>query len=309
MMLKSSFHTTVLLFLCLVSGLPMTGFGQDADDDDQLIPQGKTKFLTGLFVGGYFANNSTASAYSGYGFDAYGNRNLFANSLMYQKIKNEYGGGYGQYDYIADALGVDQKQWEFNESDMPINMHYVPAIMLGFNFKLPVTRNSAFVFNLNGAKLSVEGNFTINTLRPQGNVNPALNNNQHVFAIRGSEQRLLFQLGFQHVFGKMDKMNFFGELGLNGTLAKFDKNMIYINNLQIDLMYYVNQATFPSPYPYTKRVGFGMGAYAALGLNMELNPKFTVQLLYQPSHERVKIESSSSLKLQHAIGLRVYYKI
>ena len=293
----------LLLSMCSV-------FAQDNDTPDvSALPPRKSKFLTGVYVGSYFANKHTASTYNGYGFDVDGNRNSFLNSFMYQKIVNEYGGrATQQYDYIADALGVDQNQWTFAESDMPVNMRYIPGIMLGLNLKLPVDRKSALVLNINASRLNLEGNFTITTLRPP-TANPFNNNNINTFAIRGSEQRLLIQLGFQRVFGEPDKLNFFGELGFVGTLAKFDKNMIYINNLEIDLTYYLNQTLYAAPGPTRRPLGFGVGAFAALGLNFDINPKFIVQILYSPSQERVNIGVNPTLKMQHGVGFRAYYKI
>jgi hypothetical protein len=295
-----------LVFIVLFCSL--FSFSQDNSnsDQDETQPKRKSKFQTGFYLGSYFANKYSASTYNGYGFDLEGTRNSFLNSLMYQKIVNEYGYGRGQYDYIADELGVDQGQWDFTESDMPVNMHYVPAIMVGFNIKVPVDKTSAFIFNLNGSKLNIDGNFTITTRRPP-NANPAVNNNIQTFAIRGVEQRLLFQMGFQKQFGEDEKLNFFGEVGLVGTLTKFDRNMIYINKLQIDLMYYLNQTAFAAPGPPRIQVGFGVGAFAGLGANVNINPKFTLQLLYSPSFEKVNIGTGPKLKLQNGIGLRVYY--
>ncbi len=308
MKLISKAKTFLLFFTLLIRSF--NGFSQDEEtENEDAFVKRKSKFLTGFYVGSYFANKYTASTYNGYGFDVDGNRNTFLNSYMYQKIKNEYGGGYGQFDYIAEAIGVDQHQWEFNESDMPFNMHYNPAILVGFNFKFPVNARSAFIFNLNGSKLNVDGNFTITTLKPP-NSNPANNNNIQTFAIRGSEQRLQFQMGFQKILGEeLQKLNFFVEAGFIGTLAKFDRNMIYINNLQIDLTYYVNQAIYPSPGPTRKPVGFGVGAFAGLGANVEMNPKFTLQLLYSPTFEKINIGTSPTLKLQNGLGLRVYYNL
>jgi hypothetical protein len=80
-------------------------------------------------------------------------------------------------------------------------MRYVPAIMVGLNFKIPVIKMSSIIFNLNASKLNVEGNFTINLLRPLGTVNPGTNPNLLTFTIKGSEQRLIFQLGFQRFHG------------------------------------------------------------------------------------------------------------
>jgi hypothetical protein len=299
-----------ILLLCCSINI----FAQDKDepdpDADQPKVQRKSKILTGLYVGSYFANKYSASTYNGYGFDVNGVRNSFLTSFMYQKIKNEYGGGYGQHDQIADALGVDQQQWDFNESDMPVNMRYVPAILVGFNFKIPVDKKSSIILNLNGTKLSIEGNFTMTTLRPVvGTINPANNNNIKIFPIKGSEQRLLFQVGYQKIFGNDDKINFFAEAGFVGTLAKFNTNTIYINNLTIDLTYYVNQTLNPAPGPTKRPIGFGIGAYAGIGANIDMNPKFTLQLLYSPSQEKVNIGTNPALKLQNAVGFRLYYKI
>lgn len=294
------------IFLCLLS--VTTCFPQSDNGEAQEPKSAKSKFLTGLYVGSYFANKYSASTYNGYGFDVDGNKNTFINSFMYQKIVNEYGGGYGQYDQIAQALGVDQKQWVFTESDMPVNMRYNSAIMVGVNFKIPIERRGAFIFNLNGSKINVGGVFTINTIRPPS-VNPANNTNVYTFPITGKEQRLLIQFGFQQIFGDDEKFNFFGEIGVNGTLAKFDQNTIYINGLVIDLTYYVNQTLNPAPPPTRRPVGFGIGAFAGLGLNLDMSKKITMQLLYTLSHEKVNIGTNPALKLQNGIGLRVYYKI
>jgi len=279
----------------------------DKDEDETKIYK-KSKILSGFYIGSYFANKYSASTYDGYGFDVNGNQNSFLNSFMYQKIKNVYGGGLGQFDQIASALGVDQGQWEFNECDMSINMRYVTAIMLGFNFKIPVSKNSAFIFNLNGSKLAIEGNFTMTLLKVLGS-NPAINSNIKTFAIKGTEKRLLFQLGYQKIFGTDDNINFFGEIGFNGTLSQYNSNTIYINELQIDLTYYLNQNNNPITSPTKPPTGFGLGVYAGLGLNIDLNSQFTMQLLYSPSHEKINIGNKPTLKLQNSIGVRFYYKI
>lgn len=294
----------ILLFTCSTG---MQAQDNEPDPPEEQPAKRKSKFLTGFYVGSYFANKYSASTYNGYGFDVDGNRNSFLNSFMYQKIKNEYGGGYGQYDYIAEAIGVDQRQWDFTESDMPVNMHYQPAILVGLNFKIPLAKRSAIIFNVNGTKLSVEGNFTIITLRPPGSPNPAINTNIKTFAITGKEQRLQFELGYQKIFGGDEKFNFFGEAGFVATLAKYDRNMIYVNNLQIDLTYYVNQAINPAPGPTRKPVGIGVGAFAGLGANIDINPKVTIQLLYSLSHEKINIGTNPKLKLQNNLGLRFYY--
>lgn len=306
--MKPGILIKTLFVLALVNGFSLLGQETNDDEDKPVIPK-KSKFHTGFYIGSYFANKYNASNYSGYGFDLSGVQNTFSTSLMYQKIINEFGGGYGQTDQIALALGVDPHQWSFNEGDMPVNMHYVPAILVGLNFKIPVDKKSAFIVNVNGSKLSIEGNFTMSTFVPsQSPTNPAISKNLKYFPIYGKEQRLLMQLGFQRIFGDDEKLNFFGEIGLNGTLAKFDKNYIIINNLQIDLTQYINQTLYPS-VPSRRPVGFGIGAFAGLGMNIAINPKFTLQLLYTLTHEKINFGTNPALKLQNGIGFRVYYNL
>ncbi|MBA2612317.1 MAG: hypothetical protein H0U95_10125 [Bacteroidetes bacterium] len=293
----------------LLLALSLSSFAQNDDQDDEPTkPLRKRKFLVGMYLGSYFANKYSASTYNGYGFDYYGQKNSFLNSFMNQKINEQYGGKYGQPDQIAAALGVDPGQWTFNESDMPQNMHYTPSIVVGFNFRHALDKKTAILLNFNGCKLNLQGNFTMTLLRPSG-TNPAINSNIQTFGIKGGEQRLLFQLGFQRLLGDDDKLNFFVETGFNGTLAKFDKNLIMINNLQIDLTNYYNQTLYAAPGQFRRPIGFGVGAFAGFGLNVDINPKFLIQLLYSPTYEKINIGTNPTLKLQNSIGFRAYYKV
>ncbi|MBX3163384.1 MAG: hypothetical protein KF900_02800 [Bacteroidetes bacterium] len=298
---------TVLFIFLLANCLSVFAQEQEEHDPEEKPSSKKAKFLTGLYVGSYFANKYTASMYDGYGFDIDGNRNSYPNSLMYQKIKMEYGGGFGFRDQVAEALGVDPGQWNFDESDMPVNMRYTPAISVGVNFKFPVNPTSFFLLNVNGVKLNAEGVFTITKIRPQ-NPNPAVNPNLVNMPIRGSEQRLMFQLAFQRLFGEDEKINFLFECGLMGTLSKFDKNTIYINTLVIDLVQYNNQS-YNTFLPMKRPLGFGIGAYAGAGLNIDMSEKFIAQIVYTPSFEKVNMGVSPTLKWQNSVGLRFYYKM
>ena len=273
-------HVKYLFTIVFIAFYLVASAQIDDKNEEEVNQVKKNKIQTGFYIGSYFANNYSASTYNGYGYDLNGDQNTFLNSVMYQKIKNIYGGGFGQYDQIANALSVDQGQWEFNESDMPRNMSYIPSILVGLNFKIPLVNNSAFTFNLNSAKLVVEGNFNIRTL---------------------------FQLGYQKIFGDHQKMNFFLEIGFNGTLTKYNSSTIYINDLQIDLTYTNNINNIPVINSTKNLIGFGIGAYGGLGLNINLNSQFTAQFLYSPSQEKVNIGNNPTLKIQNGVGFRLYY--
>jgi hypothetical protein len=265
------------------------------------------RFHAGLYVGSYFANNYTASAYDGYGFNIDGGKNDFLNSLMYQKIIMQHGGINNQPDQIAQELNVDHSDWTFNESDMPVNMHYTPAFLIGLNCRYAVTRKNIVLLNLNTSKVNVTGNFTIYTKPPSNSTQ--INKSVLTFPITGSENRLMVQLGYQRLVGNSEQFNFFYEAGLLVTLARIDKNWININKLKIDLFEPYNQAQYPSSYPVANNTRAGVGAFAGCGLNLTLNPKWILQVLYTPTYENINAGLEPKLKLQHAIGLRGYYNL
>ncbi len=309
MKLFNSFYITSLALLLIIS---VNGISQETKDNDNEIKiSKKTKngLRFGLYIGSYFANQYTAGIYDGYGFDIDGNKNNWDNSLMNQKINMQYGGyGYaGQPDQIATTLNVDYHTWTFDASDMPMNMRYSPAFAVGLNCIYSVDKKNAVLLNANFLKLNISGNFTIMT--PQIGLNPLTDDRIKTFAITGNEQRMMFQFGYQRILGDNEKINFFAEGGLHFTLAKFDKNEIMINGLKIDLTSYYNQSAYSSALLVKKPIGSGLGIFAGMGANITMNPKFTIQLLYSPTYEKINIGTNPRLKFQHAIGLRAYYNI
>jgi hypothetical protein len=280
-------------------------FSQEYDENGKEVFVGNRKGLNiGFKLGCYFANNYTAQIYDGYGFDVYGNRNPFESSYMYNKIIIQYGGFNGQPDYIAEALGVNHGDWTFSESDMPKNMRYAPAFLVGLQLRYSVDAANAILFNLNAEKLNITGNFTITTRPPAGasQVNNAIRTN----SIKGVEQRLQFQLGYQHIFNSDRNINLLAEAGLNMTMAKFDRNEILIEDLLLDLTDYYYQPGYNAFSP-VRMVGIGLGAFGGLGFNVNMNEDFRLQLLYMPTYEGIKLGENPSLRFQHDVGLRIYY--
>jgi hypothetical protein len=282
--------------------------GPENYDENGNFIQPSKGFLAGLYLGTYFANKHTASLYDGYGFDYEENRRTFEDSWMYEKIINQYGGGYGQQDYIAEALGVQPGEWNFDESDMPVNMRYKTAFAVGFTGRYSVDKKNAVLLNVNAAILTAVGNFTITTKPLPGSTQ--INNAIKTYNIRGKEQRLLFQAGYQHILGSGEGFNLFLEGGLHATLAKFDQNEIEIENLRIDLYEsYYNPQNGATYYTGTKPVGLGFGAFAGLGVNIRTTSKWDLQLLYSLMLENVRIGYDQKFALNHGAGLRLYYKL
>lgn len=299
-----------LLFLLFIS---INLFSQDGTDDNtNKIKTDSTKgFHFGLYIGSLFANQYTATMYDGYGFDIDGNKNSFDDSFMKQKIFYENGGNYSnaQTDLIAEQLKVDPHTWLFDESDMPTNMRYNPTFMVGITGRYSVDTKNAILFNVNVSKLIISGNFTIRTPQSQTGSSTQINNYYQTFAIRGIEQRLMLQIGYQRILGNNEKFNALIEGGLHATLAKFDQNTVQINNLNIDLTTYFNQPGLPTSLPVRKPIGIGFGAFAGLGATATMGPKTTVQFIYSPSLEKINMGVDPKLKLQNSIGIRLYYSL
>jgi hypothetical protein len=229
------------------------------------------------------------------------------------KINQQYGAGgafAGQVDQIANALGVQHGQWYFNDSCMPRpgSLRYNVAFLVGVHTRYCFDKKSSIILNVSGTKLTVNGAFQIVVNNPSAQPSVPGTVNYKTFSIIGGEQRMVFQAGYQRIMGDDPKFNFFWELGPSVTLAKFEKNLININGLIIPL------TTFTDPYgwnSYNARnlTGIGFGAFAGLGMNISINPKWTIQLVYNPSFEAVKLGPYSNPKLQNAVGFRAYYNL
>jgi hypothetical protein len=277
----------------------------DVDDDNPADTVNLKGFHLGLQAGVAFANKYTANIYNGYGLDIYGNRNTFLNSFLYQRIVNDYGGGNGLTDQIAMALKVNPGQWSFDESCMPINVKYNISLLVGLNTRYCFDNKNAIILNVNATKLTVNGNFAIYTSAANSSGLQGATNVQ-TFGISGGEQRLMTQLGFQRVLGDNEKLNFFVEGGIDLTLAKFLRNQININNLIIDLTPYYSQPAYGDVRSHNL-IGVGLGAFAGFGFNLSISSKYTIQLLYNPSYDRINIGAAPKYTLQQSVGLRAYY--
>lgn len=308
----------ILLIIAGLATLNLNGQEYQPSVQDTVAQESFTPhkgFHAGAYIGAFWANKNTAYLYDGYGFDENGQRNTFANSILYNQIVNIYGGANGGNDLIAQLLNVDHKDWYFTEQDMPINLKYSVTYLVGLNTRYQINKKASISLNINGTKLLVNGKFTISSTTTSNGFQSQATLNQ--FTIVGAEQRLMFQLGYQRILGDNEKLNVMVEGGLNVILSKAQKNQAILNssnpnnsqnNLTIDLMSVYNQV----PYNYYSAkylVGAGIGAFGGIGLHLTINPKYTIQLLYSPSYDRISLGYNPKFKLQHGVGLRVYYNM
>lgn len=310
-----------IIFLFIV--FPIALNAQEEDESTASTNDTTKKLHVGLFIGAHFANKYTANLYDGYGYTADGLRNDFANSFMLQYMK--FYGGKGNdpsasvntgsvvgTDLIAQTLNVAPGDWSFNESDMPTNLTYNMTYIVGFNASYNFNNKSALILNINGTKLTVNGKFTIATTNTAtGSPNK---NYLRQGTITGGEQRLMFQLGYQKVLTNHDKFNFFAEAGLNIVMSKFLQNQAYIPNgvdggspLVIDLGGIYNNPNYI--YLKSQLTGVGYGFFCGAGVHLTINPKYTIQALYNPSFDRINLGDAPKFKMQNGFGLRFYYNL
>lgn len=315
--MQFSLNKLLYFFQLSLIFLSYSSFAQDSEPIDEDASNATIKekgFHAGIYVGAFWANKNSASLYDGYGFDEFGIRNTFANSILYNQIVNVYGGGYNGVDLIAQLLNVDHKDWYFNEQDMPTNLKYTTTYLVGLNTRYQVDKKTNITFNINASKLVVNGKFTISSTTTSNGFQSQAKQNQ--FTIIGGEQRLMMQLGYQRIIGNNQKLNLMVEGGLNVIFSKAQKNIAYLtsssyngaNNITIDLMSIYNQVPY-NTYSPKYLIGAGIGAFGGIGLHLTINPKYTIQLLYSPSYDRISIGYNPKFKLQNGFGLRFYYNM
>lgn len=283
-------------------------FAQDDEGDSSVVRRHTDSkgLQSGIYVGFLFPNKSTASLYDGYGYDLNGDKNNFLNSFMYQKIIMEYGGGNGQTDQIAQTLNINPGDWAFDQTDMPINMRYSSALTVGLQARWKVSKQTSVLLNVHAAKLTVNGNFTIQILTPPiGPVQPGYQNFK-IFSIVGGEQRMSFFTGLQRIFGQDEIIGFLLEGGITFNMVKFYRNEAIVNNLRMDLMTFYNQYG-NEVYRAKNLTGVSFGAFAGTGININTNSNWIMQFVYTPMYGNVNLGNNKKLSLQHNLGLRMYY--
>jgi len=297
-----------IISLIFVQQFSVDAIAQDESNaEDSIVSfKGAEGFHIGFYIGAFFPNKNSATVYDGYGFDENGNRKEFSESFMYRKIVIENDPNNGNVDRIAPELGVvNHDDWRFTESDMPVNLKYSTAFLFGLALNYGLDKKQSILANLNFAKLRVTGNFTIETRNTVNQQLQDFTNNQ--FAIVGSEQRMMIQLGYSRILGDNEKGNFFIEAGLCVNNAKLEKNFVQINSLEFDLTTFDQNVVGGSSVYADQYTGWGFGAFAGFGLNLTMNPKYTIQFLYTPSYETINLGPEPITAVQHAVGLRAYY--
>lgn len=280
-------------------------------------------FYAGIYVGALMSNGYSARMYDGYGFDLDGNRNNFENSFLNLQINgptNNPNLTMQMRNRVTQALNetmsVDPHDWEFTIEDMPRSdqIKYNIAFAFGLQGRYNFDDRNSLLFNINFSQVTVNAEFTITILNPQpisdpGNPGAIVYPDRYPkFGIRGDEQRVMLQLGYQRILGNNDFFNWVIEAGADLTFAKFGENQAQINSYVINLKTFYNQV---GGFDRAARnlTGVAAGVFGGFGGQIEAGGKWTIQLLYNPIYQKIALGTDTRYGLHHTLGLRAIYNI
>ncbi|MGB6037730.1 MAG: hypothetical protein WBG42_15750, partial [Cryomorphaceae bacterium] len=280
-----------------------------ADGEGPVDPDSIKGLYVGLNLGFYFANNNTGVIYGGYGYQRDGTINDFANSWLNNSIQ-------GNPEFrrqTSEALGLADGEWAFTEDDMPGLMQFSGSFMWGGHLRYMFNADFGVYGELAGTNPVTVGEFTIQTFSPSPN--PAQNQPLRRFGIRGEEQRLMINLGLHRVLfreqfenqGRSTTILPYIDVGGVLTLTKFEENFYSLDDgIVRDLTIFFNQQN-QFVDQANLLTGAGFGGFASIGGQITLGSKFTLNVGYNASFERIKLGDVNQLGLQSQIVLKAIY--
>jgi hypothetical protein len=239
----------------------------------------------GLNLGGYLANKKTANYYNGSGaYTAVGNQGTLAQILNPSNTFN--------YGRIRQDVGYD-----FSLHGLPMDMRYSPAMMLGLYAIFHLGQKMAVIAESNFTRLKAEDQFTLK-LERFSNIE---GDNIERYYISGTEERVDIRLGLQYTFvSETSAVHPFVEAGMAATDTKAKNNIVRIANQTYGIHFPGTSQYFPE-----RDFGLGLGAYASIGLAMDVSEDFRFAFGYSATYNKVNLGNNKELGFQHSVFVRL----
>lgn len=295
-----------------------------ADGEGPTPPDSIRGLYVGLNLGVYFANKNTAYLYNGGGYNRDGSfispqSDFYGTwlSIAIQGPNPESGISNVQQRRTSVAMGgIPTDEWEFTASDFPQLMTYSGSFMYGGHLRYMFNSDFGVFLELNGTNPVTVGEFTIINTNQAVSNDPGQSGIQK-FGIRGEEQRLFINLGLHRVMLRKameEKGNYnptilpYFDAGMNMTFTKFQANFIDMGPEvgNVDLMTQVNNQGF-NQLDANVLTGVGVGGFAAIGGQITIGRKFTIDIGYVASFETIKLGEVKKIGLQSQIVLKAIY--
>ncbi|MEM9053216.1 MAG: hypothetical protein AAGC47_14275 [Bacteroidota bacterium] len=304
-------NRSFLLILALfVLSLSAKGQVYNYEDGEGPVDPDSIKGLyIGLNLGYYFANNNSAYIYGGYGYQRDGQINDFANAWLNQSLQ----GNPERVRQTSTALGLAEGEWAFTEDDMPGVMQFSGSFMWAGHLRYMFNADFGMYAEVGGTNPVTVGEFTIQTFGASSD--PTQNQPLRTFGIRGEEQRLLVNMGLHRVLlreslekaGKSTALLPYIDVGLNFTFTQFEENFYSLDDGRVqDLTVFFNQQN-QFVDQANLLTGSGFGGFVAVGGQITLGSKFTLNVGYNASFEQVRLGEVNERGIQSQIVLKAIY--
>ena len=239
----------------------------------------------GLNIGAYIADRSTANYYNGSGqYTGVGNQGTLeriigsSNERNYTRIRQVIG-----YDYEIDGL--------------PTAMRYNPAMMVGLFATLHLGQRMAVIVESNFVSLKTQDQFTIKLARHSD----IEGDNIERHAISGTEERIDIRIGLKYTFvSEKSYIHPFVETGFVATDTKAKSNTARIGNSTYNIYF-----SGTSQYVPERDFGMGIGAYATLGVAMNVSDNFSFDIGFSSHYNKINLGNHDDFGLQHSLFVRL----
>lgn len=309
-----------LLLLVIFVGKGSAQVYNYEDGEGPLPPDSIRGFYVGLNIGAYFANKNTARIYDGSGYLRNGEIIDKYNNLYSTWLYQALFGTPQAIDRTNDAMDgvVDQDYVRIDGTDFPQEMTYRGSFMFGGHLRYMFNADFGVFTEISGTFPVTVGQFTIQRNSPSPD--PTQNNYIEKFGIRGEEQRFMVNLGVHKVMGrkaaesrgKEPSILPYFDLGGSVTFTKFEENFIDLGerveygNSTVDLtVFYNSQGSYLDQANVL--TGAGFGGFAALGMQVTIGRKFTIDLGYVANLQTIKLGEMNETGFQHQIVLKAIY--
>lgn len=290
--MKLSRFLTIALLLALAAGIHAQQYGSlqsshyagTARYDDEEEEFEWKGFGIGLSIGMYFASKHTANVYNGTcGAGYFQNPDevqcyTIAQRLGIDPVNQFFIQTYQQVTNYYNATGMN-----LNFDSYPANMRYNPAMYVGFQLRYNFNRDAAFVLNSNTVGLKTVDVFTVTFQGTTAQQNAQTDTRP--FQIVGKENRVNVNLGYRQGFEAGPRSNTYLQFGGSFLGTRYKSNEIFIANQVYDLYTGVlNNQQITNMRP---RTNYGLGWYAAAGLEFFINEQFSFDLSINWSRDKV----------------------
>jgi len=233
-------------------------------------PAQASKGLTwfyGINIGGYFANSNTANYYNGSG-----EHNV---ETALNRIHNR--------DRLIS--NVDEIIESFEIGELPLNMHYSPAVLIGFFGGLNFSKTLSVIGEFNYTQLSVADKFTIYTDKFTSTSEPY----RLLSDIYASEERIELRLGIQYTLFTDSYIHPFVESGINITDTRVMENKVLVGGMEFSIR------EIRSEYYDVRDYGMGFGIYTSAGILMEVSDNFSVRMGGSVSYSQINLGENNQI--------------